>query len=505
MADIVTRSTVMAIKPETTEGTPLAPAGTGDYVRLQDGFDMAPQFETLENAELSSSIGRTKSILGSENPTFSFSHYLRNSGSVATAPDWGEVLKAAFGSETIAGAEYNTVAASTVSVVKVDTGEGATFERGEMLLVKDGTNGYSIRPVHSIATEDLTLGFNLANAPGTGVNLGRCVLYKPADTGHQSLSIWNYLGNSGAVQMATGCRVTSLDIQADAGQLINCSISMEGIGFYFNPVEITSSNNKLDFTNDTGTEAATIPSKWYKDPHELADAIAAAMNLADPAETHTVVYSDTTGKFTISCTGTVLSLLWQSGANTANTIGATIGFDVSANDTGTAAATGYTADDAMDWSAPHTPAYDAADPIAAKNLEVLIGDATDTTCFEASSVTISLGTPKVSKPSVCAESGIGGSLITSREATVTVSGYLSQYDAQKFKRFRENEDTRFLFNFGTKVGGNWVAGKCGGVYIPTATISSFNLSDTDGLVAIDITLSAFVDGSGNGEIYLGFV
>lgn len=501
MAEIVSRSTVMAIKPESTEGTPVAPSAPSDYVRLQDDFDMSPAFETLESAELSASIGRSKSILGSENPTLSFSHYVRNSGVAGQAPDFGEMIKAAFGDEVVAGSEYGTVAASTEDEIKVDTGEGANFQRGQLLLVKDPVNGNSIRPVHSVSGDSLIPGFNLPAAPGSGVPLGKCVLYKPADAGHQSLTTWLYMGNKGAIQMMTGGRVTSLDIQADAGQLLNCSFALEGVGYYFNPVHITASNNKLDFDEGASDLAATIPPAWYKDPHELARAIENAMNAVGGDE-YTVTYSDATGKYKIESDGVTLNLLWDSGSNSLTSIGSTIGFAVDADDSG---ATSYTADNAMDWSAPHTPAYDTADPIAAKNLEVLLGDAKDNTCISPASVAISVATPKTNKMSLCSPSGISGSMITSREVTVTISGYLEQYEAEKFRRFRENSETRFLFNFGTKTGGNWDEGRCGAVYIPTCSISSFDLNDTDGLVGYEITLTAYVDSSGSGEVYLGFV
>lgn len=502
MADIVTRSSVLAVTVETTEGTPVTPTGATQYIRLQDDADMSPSFENLENAEKTSSIGRSKSIRGSENPTFSTSHYLRHSGTEGAKPDFSEVLKAVFGSEVIASTEYNLVSSSTVSVANVDSGEGANFQRGQALLFKDSVNGYSIRPVQSIATDALTMGFQLPGAPATGVNTGKAVLYKPADTGHQTLSLWHYLGNGGATEMMGGVRPVSIDITADAGQLINMGMSFEGIGYYLNPIEITSNDIHLDFNEDGITQqTATITAKFYKDPHELAESLQTAMN-AQATAAITVTYSDTTGKYTIVSDGGTFQLEWNTGSNTATTVGDKIGFLVAADDTG---ALTYTSDNALSFASPHTPTYDTADPIAAKNLEVLIGDADDTTCFEASSVNINVSTPKVSKPDLCAESGVGGSLITSREVSVSVSGYLSKFDAQKFKRYRDNTDTRFLFNFGTKTGGNWVAGKCGSFYIPTGTISEFDLSDVDGLVGISFTITAYVDSAGNGEVYLNFV
>jgi hypothetical protein len=135
-----TKSSSLGVRVESTEGTLVAPTTGAHFVALQDDFSMSPEFEVLENAELKSSIGKAKSIQGIENPTFSFSHYLRNSGTAGTAPNYGPFLKAGFGGEDVAGVEHNTVASSTVALVKVDTGEGATYVRGQPLLIKDNFN-----------------------------------------------------------------------------------------------------------------------------------------------------------------------------------------------------------------------------------------------------------------------------------------------------------------------------------------------------------------------------
>lgn len=500
---IQTRNSVLAVTVETTEGTPVAPSASTDFIAQQDDFDMTQEFETLDNAELKASLGKAKSIVGLESSTTSFSHYLRHSAVEGQAPSYGDLLKAAFGTETVNGTEYDTVAASTTEVVKVDTGEGATFARGHALLVKDGTNGYSIRPIHSISTDDLTVGFDLANAPASGVNLGKAVTYSPADTGHQTLSLWNYVGNSGAIKMTSGNRVTETTIEIAAGELINASYTCEGIKNYFNPIVIAATDTYLDFTDDDGTFAATITAQTYQDPHALADAIASAMNATATTETHTVTYSDSTGKFTIATsTSAVLSLLWNTGGNAANTVGDKIGFSVAADDTG---ATTYTSDTAQDWAAAYTPSFDASDPLVAKDNLCMIGDHDDYACFAANSVSFTLGTPKRDTLSICSTSGRSGSIINAREVTISVSALLEQHDADKFRRMRENSDTRFCYVGGTKTGGNWDAGKCFCLYVPTATITSVSTPDDDGLVALELELSAYVDDSGNGEVYLSFV
>jgi hypothetical protein len=500
---IQTRNSALAVKVETTEGTPVVPTASTDYVALQDDFSMEPSFDVLENAELKASLGPSKSILGLENPSASFSHYLRHSGVEGTAPNYKEILQAAFGNEDVESTEYDTTAGSTTTDVNVGVGEGAFFRKGQALLVKHPSNAYEIRVVNNIVTDSLDMSFALDNAPATSTNLGRAVTYYPAQTGHQTLSLWHYIGNSGAVQMMSGARVTSTSISFPAGELINTSFSFEGLSYYFDPINITSTDRYLDFTDDNGTFAAVITAKMYNNPHELAVALTNAMNTVQTAETHSVTYSDTTGKFTVSTsTSALLSLLWNTGANTANTVGDKLGFSTAADDTG---ATTYLADNAQSYASPQTPTFDNSDPLAAKSNRVMIGDQEDSLCFPASSVEFSMETPKTDILSICADSGKAGSVINARTVTITVSALLNQYDVDKYYRFKENQQTRFQYTFGTKSGGNWVPGKSGALYIPTATITSFTVSDNDGLVQLEMELQAYVDNSGNDEVFLSFV
>jgi hypothetical protein len=499
---IQTRSSVLCIKTETTEGTPVAPAAASDFIALQDDFTMEAAQDSLENAELKASIGKAKPIAGPENPTAKLSHYVRHSGVEGTKPNYSEVLESVFGTETVASTEYNTIAGSSVSSVKLDTGEGVNFSRGQALLIKDAVNGYSIRPIKSVSSDDLALGFNVASAPGVGVNLGKAVTYSPANSGHKSLTVTHYVGNGGAVQMMAGAKCTEFTTDITAGELINGSFSLEGIQYFFNPITITASSKYIDFTDDTGTFAAAVSVKTFANPNELAAAIASAMNAANPLIPHTCVYSNTTGKFTLTATGAVFTLKWNTGANTANTIAPKIGFSAAAD---SSAALSYTSATAISLAAPYTATYDVSDPLVAKDNTCLVGGSTDNTCFQAQSVNFSLKDTRAVITSVCAESGRSGSLISAREVSVTVNALLNQFDADKFYRMQQNTETSFCYVGGTKVGGNWVPGKCFCLYVPTATVNSVVLSDADGLVAVELQLMGYVNDSGEGEVYLSFV
>lgn len=500
MTVVRNRDSVLAITVESTEGTPVAPSGTGNYLAVQQDFSMSPNTETLVNAEIKSSLGQSQPIIGRESPTATFSHYLKHSGTEGVASELDEVLTAIFGSEEIESTEYDLVSGSSVSSLNVDTGEGAQFARGQGLLVKDITNGYSVRNVHSVSSDALTLGFNLANAPATGTNLGKAIFYTPADDSHQSLAIYHYLGNGGALEVLSGARPTQMSFTIEPASLINMNLVFEGLKYYFNPIVIAAADRYFDFTDDDGTAAAIVAAGTYKDPHQLADALETAIN-DKTTETFTVTYSNTTGKFTIATgTSAVFSILWQSGANTANTIGDKIGFTVSSNDTG---ALTYTSDNAVSWASPYTPAYDSSQPLKGYYQEILIGDATDTSCFNSASATIQMAMTRTPFDDICAEQGRSNSIYSARAGSITLKSLLSQYEADKFRKYRTGESLRFCANVGQKdSSGNWTPGTIVNLYIPTAVISSFQLTDADGLVAIELELQSYVDSSGNGEIYM---
>ena len=506
MSKLSNKKSVLAIVAETTEGTPEFPTSSNDYTALQEGFDMEPAFNELDNAELTGSIGKAKTILGSEDPSASFAHYLRHSGVEGQEPDYGDLLHSLLGAKKVVATERDTVGGSTVGdettrgTLVVDAGEGVEFERGQAVLVKDPTNGYVIRNVFDVAGDVLNLGQNLAVAPASGVNLGKAVLYKPADDAHPTHSYVLYRANGGAIELLAGGRVTEGSVEAAAGEFVNASFSVGGVGYYFNPIEITASNKYLDFDDAGGEENAVIAEKTYKDPHELASALQTAMDDLT-SDNITVEYVDADGKYKITSDGATLSLLWDTGANTANSIGATLGFDVAADDTG---ATDYTGDSALSFDAPQSPNYDNAQPLVAKDNEVMIGDFSDIACFEASSVNTSITGTKSDIPSICAKTGKAGSIISEREAEIEVAALLNKYDADKFRRFREGDNIQFTYNFGEKSGGNWAPGKCANIYMPTATISSYKLEDAEGLVQLSMTVKGYVD-EGKGEIYINLL
>lgn len=504
----VTRKSVLALIEESSRGVPISPSTSNDYTALQTDATITPSFDELENEELSSSIGKKQTVLGIERPEMSFSHYLRHSGVEGQAPDYKLLLKALLGSETVNATEYDTIAgattgdATTRAIVKVDSGEGALFERGQGLLIKDA-NGYNVRNVYSISSDDLSLAFNLASAPSSGVNLGKAILYKPeqTDANYPSLAAWMYRGNGGAIELVSGSRVTEMAIDVTAGEYINGSFSLAGLNYSFNPIEIDSSNNHFDFDIGGAELNAEIPEGTYKDPNELAAAIEVALN-ALSSDTITCNYSSITGKFTVASDGVTLNLLFNTGSNTANGIHTTLGFSSAADSTG---ATTYTAATAQVWSSPYTPSYDSENPVVAKNIQVQWGHFNEYVCKNASSVSVTISNDVADVNSICSESGRSDTVFSSRTVEIETTLLLTKNEVDTFTRFRKGTSVPFALNFGRKSGGSWVAGSVANIYVPDTTITSFELTDEDGLVALNISFRAYVASGQTDEVYINFL
>lgn len=499
MTTIAMKSTVLAVVPETTPGTPKGPTAGTDYTIIQGDLEMQPSADVLQNAELRATLDEGKPILGAENPSGSMSRYMRGSGVEGQAPDFNELLKSALGTEVVAGTEYTAAASSTTSLLKVGSGNGTHFQRGQGFLVKHATHPWEVNVVESVSGDDITPMFKFKFAPAAGTALGKCVLYKPAESGHQTLTLRRYLGNGGAHETIAGCLVTGLSIAAGAGQLINGKFSFAALSHMFNGIEIGATDIYLDFKDGVTAYAAAVEARTYKDPHELAEALEAAMNAAHAADVHTATYSDTTGKFTFTSANATFELLWNTGTNAANSIGDKIGFSVAADDTG---AQTYTSDNAISFASPYTPTLDATQPVAAKGGVCYLGDQADNVNFESAAVNIDWSFDRGVNQSVCAESGNSSALITARKLKISVSSVLVQYDASKYARYRKGTRTKFLYVWGPKNGGNPVAGET--MYMATmdATITSVKITEANGLAKIDIELAGYA-GTTAGTAYLG--
>lgn len=498
---VLQRASIFAIKEETTAGTLVIPSAGSDFIPLKKGFTMEPAFEILNSDELVNDEGQAKGVLGLQSVSGTHGAYAKTSEVAGTEPDVGLLFESCLGGVSTEGTEYSTTTSSTTSLIKLSSG-GSAKEVGEAVMVKDTVNGFSIRNIDDISTNDLSLNFNLSNAPGTGIGTGKAVLYKPG-TSHPAFSAWMYNGNVGAVQAAAGCRVSGITMNFEAGQQAEVEFTYEGSKYYYNPIVITSSNNKFDITDDDVTDTAVVIPVGIYDGISLASEIQTSLNdLTGSSEVYTCVYNNATGKFTIAtATSSTFSILWSTGTSAASSIGGTIGFVVSSNDTG---ALTYTSDNAQSYVAGYTPSYDDATNLVVKNAEFFLGDATDNICKCARSISLQISTPVTNIESICSESGIQEKTILSRDVVMSVEMLLNKHDVLAFNRMKSNTGLKAMLNLGPKTaGGDWVPGKCLNVYLRNATVSKFTTTGED-FVLMSLELKGFVTSSSK-DLYINMI
>jgi hypothetical protein len=489
------RATIFAVKEETTAGEYLKPDSGTQFVPLRPGNTLNFTAEQLDSDELLNDIGSAKSFVGKESSEGSHSAYLRHSGVEGQEPQLGVMFESIMGSKVVNGVSYTSQVGSDQEIVVV--ADGTLFYPGQALLIKNGA-GYQIRNIKEIDGNDLYLNFFASNS-ADGLNLGRAITYVPAPQGHPTFSATKYIGNGHAVEATAGNTVTELSVTADANGFGEVEFSYQGTRYFFNPIEITSSNKFLDFTDDYGTWAVSVAEKTYKTPIDLADSLKAAMDAASPNEDHFVVYSNSTGKFTIS-SSIFLSLHWNTGTNAANSIGETLGFSVVADDTGSLT---YTSDDAQTYDSAIAPAYDSADAIIIKGAELFIGTELDNICVCAQSVSLTVSKEVQDVDCICEETGVKEKIATSRSVEMSVTAVLNKYDASLLDALLKNSGIAAMLNAGPKVGGNWAPGKCFNAYVQNCTVASYTTTG-DSFVQAEITLKGFVTADSK-DLYINFV
>jgi len=506
MAEL-TRSQVLAFKKETTEGTLEALTAGTEFVPSREGTSITNALDSVDTDELvAGDIGASAPVVVGSTPSLSWPFYVRHSGVEGQAPNWGVTIESSLGDVDTNGTEHDTIAASTTSVIKLDVGEGASHPVGSALLIKDGTNGYEIRNVDSVSTDDLTMNFNIANAPASGVNTGKHVLYRPVGTGHPTYSAYRYQAASSSAfkEAVSGVRTTSLGMEFPAKDLITGTVEGEGLKYYWNQVVIDATNNKIDITDDGGVIAVTLESKVYATQLEFAAEVATkctAASVGSGDDVISCVYDSSTGRYTLSSSGSTFELLWLSGANNATGAYAELGFD-KVDETG---ATTYTSDSAATYDPDFTPDFDDADVIVARNAELLLGDNDEITCRKASNISLTIDTPKTDVNSICAVTGRAATLTLERTVTLSATLILEEHEAEIFDRAINNTTTKFMFNFGEKdSSGNWEAGKCINVYMQSAKINATPVQDQDGYAIIALEATGFVTSSTK-DVYINFI
>lgn len=231
---VIKNNTLLAIETEVTEGTYVAPSGTGVYCQTLEGLDFTPAREVIDRALLDDSIGKETPRMGMKSASGSIPVEFRANGTAGAAPDFDLLLKGALGTVRNGTATTAKNTSHSTTVINIEDADISKYAVGDCVLVKQSAT-YEIRPITAVdstgGAANITLGFALSGAPANTVGLEAFRTYYPSNTAHPALSISTYWGNT-IRQALLGAKVTSMSLENySAGQVASLNFGVEALNF----------------------------------------------------------------------------------------------------------------------------------------------------------------------------------------------------------------------------------------------------------------------------------
>ena len=510
---IATRRSVAAIVLKPEEGSLTKPTAASQFISIQPDFTLSPNFETVENVEIKDDIMSSKTIITGEAPTATYSHYFKGSGTSGKAPQFGPLIQASFGSTRKLSTEATLTAGSTTNVLKMSSSDAAKFKKGDAVFVDNTNKEKEVRAVQSVSGTDVTLAFHLSSAPATATKIGKFVTYYPSSDAIPVFDLWHYIGGGDSgVENIQDCRTTSMTISATAKDLINSTFNFEGTGYRFNEDftpgwKVETGKNQFNVVTSSASNTATIAAGTYATGAAMAAELQKAHRAAGGSGQAAANVTYANGKFVAKSNE---NFYWRFLDNSQD-LEQALGFDrktrtpagTLTSDNNAPVPRDYSNQTVMDSDIT----YDQTDPIVARDQQIFIGNPAekgDSICIETSSATFTFGTPRTLITSVCTESGNYRSIINQRTATLAVSAILQEDDRRFFSKFKNGDTTYFAFTGGKKESGVWQKGQVFTVLGSPASITSFAITNSDNVFALDLELTCFAEGGGEGSVFISF-
>jgi len=238
---LLTRKQLLLVKAESTYATDSSPAGTDAL--LVRSIDVTPLESDVVSRELIRPwLGNSDQLLANQRVLINFQIELTGSGTAATAPRFGALLKACGMAETTtSSAVTGTATAGSAGSITLAAGASATDDAyvGMIISITSGTGSGSTGVITDYvgSTKVATVQATTASfTPGasSAYSIAANVGYKPVSSSFSSVTI--YYNNDGVLHKATGCRGT-FSLSAEVGAIPTIDFEFTGI---YNPVTDTA-------------------------------------------------------------------------------------------------------------------------------------------------------------------------------------------------------------------------------------------------------------------------
>jgi len=236
---LLTRKQLLLVKAEATYATDSSPAGTDAL--LVRSIDVTPLESDVVSRELIRPwLGNNDQLLANQRVLINFQIELTGSGTAATAPRFGALLKACGMAETTtSSAVTGTATAGSAGSITLAAGASATDDAyvGMIISITSGTGSGSSGVITDYvgSTKVATVQATTASfTPGasSAYSIAANVGYKPVSSSFDSVTI--YYNNDGVLHKATGCRGT-FSLSAEVGAIP--TIDFEFTGIYNAPTD----------------------------------------------------------------------------------------------------------------------------------------------------------------------------------------------------------------------------------------------------------------------------
>ena len=226
---IVKGETLVALKTEVTEGTPLPPASGDDYIQvLEDGLELSPAKELVERSILTSSIGKVSPRASLKSVSGSIPVEVRGSGTEGDAPQFEVLLDAALGNKVSIAARITTDTGHTTTALN-KTSHGLV--KGQMFVILEAGAHHTAFVTDASDPDVIVFAPATDSAPSDNVEISESITYYPANSGQPTFTTSVYWGDE-IRERGIGCRVNSLALENfTTGQIANFNFGMEGLSF----------------------------------------------------------------------------------------------------------------------------------------------------------------------------------------------------------------------------------------------------------------------------------
>ena len=230
---IAKNATLVAIEPEVTEGTYVAPSAGSSFIQTLEGIEVNPAKDLVEREVLTNSIGKVQPRVGLRSVSGSLPVEFKGSGTEGGAPEYGLLLESALGTKR-SFTSSTTKTGNANNQLEIEDADISKYSKYDILVIKE-SGSYHVAYVTAVDTTASAANIQYAPTapftPSDNVEVAASQMYVTANDSHPSFSTSVYWADE-IRQTGVGCKVTSLSLENfQTGQVPTWGISFDGSNY----------------------------------------------------------------------------------------------------------------------------------------------------------------------------------------------------------------------------------------------------------------------------------